>query len=110
MNIPFHITADMRRKIEVAGYQNIEECGFKVPLGTWPADRRLKEIGAWCAYSFLTGLEGWSLQVLTKYLGVSELDSCSTVCFLIICIHSGAWTKFMSFCKSSCESVGRMQY
>lgn len=71
MGVSFSITDDMKRKIEVAGFQNIEEHGLKAPLGSWPLNRRLKEIGSWCEYTFTTGLEGWVMQVLTKYMEVS---------------------------------------
>ena len=73
MGFPFLLTDGMRRKVEAAGFRNIEEYGLKAPLGSWPADRRLKEIGAWCEYAFTTGLEGWGMQVLTKYLDVCSL-------------------------------------
>lgn len=72
MGFPFLITHDMKRKIKVAGFQNVEEYGLKAPLGAWPADQRLKEIGSWCEYTFGTGLEGWGMQLLTKHLEVSS--------------------------------------
>lgn len=73
MGRPFLLTDDMRRKIVNAGFQNTEEYVLKAPLGSWPADRRLKDIGSWTDYAFSTGLEGWGMQVLTKYLDVSVL-------------------------------------
>ncbi len=61
--------------------QNIEwmrEAGFpgpkhsknaKLPLGTWPADKRWKEVGAFNRASCEQGLEGYALYLGTKVLG-----------------------------------------
>jgi len=70
--IPFVLEETMKRDIENAGFQDVQEYTLKAPLGRWPADPRLKEIGYWCEFSFNTGLEGWAMQVLTKYLDVSH--------------------------------------
>jgi len=71
MGTPFMLGESMKEDIEAAGFQEVQEYTIKAPLGRWPADPRLKEIGAWCEFSFNTGLEGWAMQVLTKYLEVS---------------------------------------
>lgn len=72
MGNDFILTETMRADIEKAGFQGVEEYVLKAPLGRWPADPRLKDIGRWCELSFNTGLEGWAMQVLTKYLDVSR--------------------------------------
>lgn len=72
MGVPFFFTETMTADIVSAGFQNVKEYGLKAPLGTWPADKRLKEIGSWCELSFDTGLEGWAMHVLTGFLKVSK--------------------------------------
>lgn len=66
----FDLTETMKEDIEAAGFEEVQEYTIKAPLGRWPADPRLKEIGNWCEFSLSTGLEGWAMQVLTRYLEV----------------------------------------
>jgi hypothetical protein len=73
MGNEFILTEKMKSDIEKAGFQGVQEYVLKAPLGRWPADPRLKDIGRWCELSFNTGLEGWAMQVLTKYLDVRRL-------------------------------------
>lgn len=44
-----------------------------MPLGTWPADPKLKEIGAFFALTAETGFEAFGLALLTRVLGM-ELE------------------------------------
>lgn len=62
-------TADiMKHKIERAGFVNVVEKTFKVPLGGWPRDERLRELGQWTLLGFLSGLEGYALATATRVL------------------------------------------
>lgn len=70
--MPFVVTGTMKDDVGTAGFNDVQEYILKAPLGRWPADARLKEIGAWCELSFNTGLEGWAMKVLTQYLDVSN--------------------------------------
>jgi len=63
----------MRRDIEAAGFTKITEKIFKDPMGTWPADARLRELGRWTLLSFDIGLEGYALAILTRSMGVCHL-------------------------------------
>lgn len=71
MGVPFVITETMKGDIMSAGFHDVQEYNLKAPIGRWPANPRLKELGAWCELSFNTGLEGWAMHVLTKHLKVS---------------------------------------
>ena len=42
----------------------------KLPVGTWPKDKRLKSWGGWFQYFWLEGLEGFTLRSFTDVLGV----------------------------------------
>ncbi|KXX73128.1 Phosphoethanolamine N-methyltransferase 3 [Madurella mycetomatis] len=48
------------------GFQNIQERRLKLPLGGWPADPRLKEVGYYNLAATESGLEGFALYVLTQ--------------------------------------------
>ncbi|GKU04899.1 unnamed protein product [Fusarium langsethiae] len=52
-----------------AGLQNISERKVKVPIGTWPKNKDLKQWGAWNRQFLLQGLEGFSIRGLTELLG-----------------------------------------
>lgn len=54
-----------------AGFDNIEEHPMKLPLGSWPADPKWKEVGAYNSVATDQSVEGYSLFLLTKVLGWS---------------------------------------
>ncbi len=58
-----------------AGFEDVVEVKYKWPLGEWPVDQRLKDIGRWNAQHWLEGMDAWSMRVLTQYMGVSQLAS-----------------------------------
>lgn len=59
----------MKGCIEEAGFVDVEERKFKWPIGTWPKDRKMKDLGAWTRAHLDAGLEGWTLRGLTGVLG-----------------------------------------
>lgn len=56
-----------------AGFVDVVEVKLKWPIGDWPADQRLKEIGRWNAQHWMEGLDAWSMRVLTQYMGVKTV-------------------------------------
>ncbi|RAL68770.1 hypothetical protein DID88_007463 [Monilinia fructigena] len=44
---------------------------YKTPLGEWPNDPNLKELGKWNLLQFDVGLEGFAVQLLTNVMGMS---------------------------------------
>ena len=54
-----------------AGFVDVVEKRYKWPLGDWPTDPRLKEIGRWNAHHWMEGMDSWALRLLTQYLNVS---------------------------------------
>ena len=57
--------------MKYAGFVNVTERVVKVPVGSWPKDKRLKTWGQWFEYYSLEGLEGFGLRAFTDILGVS---------------------------------------
>lgn len=51
-----------------AGFTNVEEKIFKVPLGTWPKDPDLKKIGLYNRSMIYDGLQGISMGPFTRGL------------------------------------------
>lgn len=54
-----------------AGFVDVVEKKYKMPVGAWSSDPKLKEIGRWNALYFQQGIEGMCLYLLNVILGVS---------------------------------------
>jgi hypothetical protein len=67
----FGIAEEMKDLMIDAGFANVRCQSFKWPIGPWPKDPRLKEIGAYNRLGWEEGLEGWAMFLFTNYLGVS---------------------------------------
>jgi hypothetical protein len=57
----FTIVDSMKQGIIDAGFVNVVEKTYKDPLGPWPADPKLREVGRWTLMGFEAGLEGYAL-------------------------------------------------
>ncbi|ERF70020.1 hypothetical protein EPUS_03572 [Endocarpon pusillum Z07020] len=51
-----------------AGFEEVTEERFAMPVGRWPKDRRLKEIGLFNRLQWEEGIEGWTMMLLTQVL------------------------------------------
>ncbi|PGH00540.1 hypothetical protein GX51_05755 [Blastomyces parvus] len=71
----FHVDLLSPRKhtnyIRDAGFTNVNEQTFKVPIGTWPRSKSLKRIGFYHRCLISDGLQGDSMKPFTKALGWS---------------------------------------
>ncbi|KAL9117532.1 MAG: hypothetical protein Q9187_005932 [Circinaria calcarea] len=54
--------------VEEEGFVDIKEYHFKVPLNSWPKDKRLKEIGKYHLINYYEGCEGFCIGLLTRVL------------------------------------------
>lgn len=52
-----------------AGFKNVTHRRFKFPVGPWPKDRNMKEIGMYNLAQVLQGLEAFSLRLFCDVLG-----------------------------------------
>ena len=55
-----------------AGFKEVTERRLIMPVGRWPKDKRLKEIGSFNLLQWEDGIEGWTLMLLTKVLKVCD--------------------------------------
>ncbi|KAF8427671.1 S-adenosyl-L-methionine-dependent methyltransferase [Tirmania nivea] len=51
-----------------AGFQNVTEMVYKLPVGNWPKDEKLKAIGQFNLLNVLEGSEGWTWALFTRVL------------------------------------------
>ncbi|KUJ18608.1 S-adenosyl-L-methionine-dependent methyltransferase, partial [Mollisia scopiformis] len=64
--------AHLKKWVEEAGFENIQEQVLIVPLGTWPKEKHYKEIGTWHHIVKSEGLEAVSLRLFTNVLGWTQ--------------------------------------
>lgn len=57
-----------------AGYVDVRERMFKLPMGPWSSNKKMKEIGSWNLFFFLRDTEGFCIYLLGKIMGVSKLS------------------------------------
>ena len=57
----------MRARIEAAGFINVNEKVYKVPIGEWAKNPVMKEAGKFNKMQALMGMEGMCLYALTKF-------------------------------------------
>lgn len=72
----------VKQMMEEIGYVNVVCQLFKVPIGTWPADKSLKEAGAAQLVAMIEGIQSLSLAIFTRALGWSAEE---TEVFLMEC-------------------------
>ncbi|CAJ2499660.1 Uu.00g025130.m01.CDS01 [Anthostomella pinea] len=61
-----------RKAMEAAGFVDIKEHNFKTPLGSWPADPKMKEIGQFNALALEQDIEGFIVYMWTTVVGWSK--------------------------------------
>lgn len=57
-----------------AGFEDVVAQKYVWPVGTWPADRHLKEVGAWNYLQIVEGLEGFTYALFTRQLGYTQKE------------------------------------
>lgn len=71
MGRTFTIARSSKQLLEEAGFVDVVEKKYKVPVGEWMSEPEWKEIGRWDLLYLTTGLEGMALYILKHVLGVS---------------------------------------
>ncbi|KAF2030400.1 S-adenosyl-L-methionine-dependent methyltransferase [Setomelanomma holmii] len=62
------IVDEQKAGVEAAGFINVVEHRWKLPIGGWPSDRRFKELGRYNQIHWDQGIEGWCLYLLTMVM------------------------------------------
>ncbi|KKA16637.1 UMTA methyltransferase family protein [Rasamsonia emersonii CBS 393.64] len=61
-----------KEKMEKAGFVDVKEESFKVPIGPWPKDPKLKEIGRFQQVQQIQGAEVYTPALFSRVLGWSK--------------------------------------
>ncbi|KAL9050620.1 MAG: hypothetical protein Q9162_006516 [Coniocarpon cinnabarinum] len=65
------IVDESKQLMRAAGFEDVTEIRWKLPLGGWCSDAKFKELGKWNQLHWDQSLETWSLYLFTNYLGWS---------------------------------------
>lgn len=71
MGRTFKHAKNSKKLLEEAGFVDLVESRYKLPVGGWMEDKKWKEIGKWNLLFLTVGLEGMALYILKSVLGVS---------------------------------------
>ncbi|KAL2831964.1 S-adenosyl-L-methionine-dependent methyltransferase [Aspergillus pseudoustus] len=63
------IVDESKGKMIKAGFVDVVERRFRVPIGGWASDPRLKQLGLYNRLQWVEGIEGWTMYLLTTVLG-----------------------------------------
>lgn len=66
----FDIVKGMKEKMIKAGFVDVTEHRFKLPVGPWPKDKHLKTVGRYQRLVWEESLEMWVMLLWTRFLGV----------------------------------------
>lgn len=72
-----------KKWMEDVGFINVVERKYKFPIGRWPAQPRMKELGMWFRAYFEDGMEGYAMALLTRVLKVNYLRLSATSVLLL---------------------------
>ncbi|KAJ5621830.1 S-adenosyl-L-methionine-dependent methyltransferase [Penicillium herquei] len=62
------LVPEMRELLEDAGFENVEYTPYALPIGTWPKDTKLKEIGKFFRAQLVdSAVEGYTLALFTRF-------------------------------------------
>jgi hypothetical protein len=65
---------ELKTQAEKAGFVNVEVKEYKIPIGIWPRNKKLKSLGAYQRAILMDGLEAFSLAIFTRLLGWSKKE------------------------------------
>lgn len=63
------VAENLKQWAEQAGFEDLVEKVYKVPLGPWAKDPKLKELGRWAYIEFPEGVDAYGLRLYTQVLG-----------------------------------------
>ncbi|KAK0663248.1 Secondary metabolism regulator LAE1 [Lasiodiplodia hormozganensis] len=69
VGVPFRSAPILKRYMEEAGFVNVTERIFYTPIGPWPKNRHLREVGLYWRAVLMEGLEAIALGPMTRGLG-----------------------------------------
>ncbi|KAH8692975.1 S-adenosyl-L-methionine-dependent methyltransferase [Talaromyces proteolyticus] len=72
---PLNYASQFAKNLEDAGFEDVRTEVVKTPIGTWPKDPKLRELGAFLQVQMNEALEAVTLGYFTRVLGWSDLET-----------------------------------
>lgn len=69
----FRVVNQARNYLLGAGFVDINEKRHKVPVGTWPAESKMKALGSLNLEQIKAGIDGWTIMPFMRDLRVSRI-------------------------------------
>ncbi|PCH01511.1 Hypothetical protein PENO1_042530 [Penicillium occitanis (nom. inval.)] len=66
---PMNSAETLKVRLEACGFVDVRDDAYKLPVGPWPKDRRLKELGYMMLFHCFEALEAFTLAPFTRVLG-----------------------------------------
>ena len=70
--VPAH--TDFKKWLEEVGFVDVKEQFYKIPVSSWPKDKKFKEIGKYQCLNYTEGLEGISIGLFTRVLNWQPME------------------------------------
>lgn len=71
VGIDLSVAQKFKGMMLAAGFEDVTEKFFDLPLGDWMEDRRMKEVGLFQRFQMLEGVHGMTFGLLTRVAGWS---------------------------------------
>lgn len=68
----FRICNHAKEYISNAGFIDVKETKYKIPIGGWSSDLKMKQVGRYNLLQFTQGVEGFALFLLKDVMKVSS--------------------------------------
>jgi len=62
----------LKKSMEDAGFEDINEITYNIPMNSWPKSPKMKEIGRFFLATMMEGLPGFVMHVWTNFGGLSS--------------------------------------
>lgn len=74
LGMPLRIANKLKTWYEQAGFVDVKEDVFCVPINSWPRDARYKLLGKFFHWNMISGVHAWTVEYFVKALGWTETE------------------------------------
>lgn len=74
LGMPLRIANKLKTWFEQAGFVDVHEEIFRIPINSWPRDARLKLLGKFQNWNMSAGVHAWTVEYFVRALGWTETE------------------------------------
>jgi hypothetical protein len=71
---PLRIANKLKKWYAQAGFVDVHEEVFAIPINSWPRDERMKVLGKWFYWNMCAGVHAWTVEYFVTALGWSPAE------------------------------------